>query len=300
MTKNNHIAKFLKKNYKGWLFVSPLILGIMIFNIYPMLNSVVYSMCDYDIINPPTNFGFQNFIKIFTTDPNFWIGMRNSAINAFIQVPLAMVCSYLLALSLKKRDSINGIFRIIFYLPVLIPGVVSGLIYNNMFAGSHSYFNTILGNLGIGPISFLEGNRAMASIIYIQLTSIGGGMVIWLAAFNGIPDTLYEAAEIDGATKIKCLFAITIPMTTPAIFYNWVMGFIGNLQIFDLPYNLVGPAGGSEKCLYFAVMDIYSQAFQEMQFSLAAAKSLVLFLFIGILTFFNFRLQKWINYGEDS
>ena len=125
-------------------------------------------------------------------------------------------------------------------------------------------------------------------------------MVIWLAAFNGISDTLYEAAEIDGATKIKCLFSITIPMTMPAIFYNGVMGFIGNLQIFDLPYNLVGPAGGSEKCLYFAVMDIYSQAFQEMRFSLASAKSLVLFAFIGILTFFNFKMQKWINYGEDQ
>ena len=298
--KNNKAIKFIKKNYMGWLFVSPLIIGIIIFNFYPMLTSFIYSMCDYDMINPPSNFGFQNFVKIFTGSPNFWLGMKNSAINAFIQVPLAMVLSYMLALSLKKKNAINGVFRIVFYLPVLIPGVVSGLIYNNMFAGDFSNLNTMLGYIGIEPVSFLSGGTAMATIIYIQLTTIGGGMIIWLAAFNGISETLYEAAAIDGASKTHCLFSITIPMTMPAIFYNWVMGFIGNLQIFDLPYNLVGPAGGNGKCLYFAVMDIYDMAFGQLQFSVAAARSLILFLFIGLLTLINFRLQKRISYGEDS
>ena len=125
-------------------------------------------------------------------------------------------------------------------------------------------------------------------------------MVIWLAAFNGIPETLYEAARIDGASKVRCLFSITIPMTTPAIFYNLIMGFIGVFQIFDLPYNLVGPAGGSEKCLYFVVMDIYNMAFEQLQFSLASAMSWVLFAIVAILTFLNFKMQKWVNYGEDS
>ena len=294
------IKKFIKANYLGWLFVSPLVLGVLIFNIYPMISSMVYSLFDYDMINPPENFGFQHFIKIFKNSPNFWLGMKHSAIYAFIQVPLSMVLSYLLALALKKRDAINSVFRIIFYLPVLIPGVVSGLIYNNMLAGDNSYLNTILGIFNIGPISFLNGGAAMASIIYIQLTSIGGGMVIWLAAFNGIPDTLYEAAVIDGASKIRCLISITIPMTTPAIFYNLVMGMVGSFQIFGLPYNLVGPAGGNDKCLYFAVMDIYNMAFEQLEFSASAARSWVLFFFICILTMLNFKLQKWVNYGEDS
>lgn len=294
------IAKFLKANYLGWLFVSPLIIGIVIFNIYPMSSSLIYSLCDYDMINPPENFGLQNFIKVFNGSPNFWLGMRHSAINAIVQVPLAMVSSYLLALSLKKSDATNGFFRVVFYLPVLIPGVVSGLIYNNMLAGEFSYFNIILRYVGIGPISFLSGNTAMASIQYIQLTSIGGGMVIWLAAFNGIPETLYEAATIDGASKVRQLISITIPMTTPAIFYNFVMGMINNFQVFALPYNLVGPSGGNEKCLYFAVMEIYNKAFEELQFSLSAAMSWILFFVICILTFFNFKLQKWVNYGEDA
>lgn len=294
------VIRFFKDNYMGWLFVAPLVIGVAIFNIYPMISSLVYSLLDYDMINPPQNFGLQNFIKVFKNSPNFWLGMKNSAINAAIQVPLAMASSYLLALSLKKTNRINGCFRIIFYLPVLLPGVVSGLIYNNMLAGEFSYLNTILKYLGVSPVSFLSGNTAMGSIQYIQLTSIGGGMVIWLAAFNGIPETLYEAATIDGASKFRRLIAITIPMTTPAIFYNLVMGMISNFQIFALPYNLVGPAGGNDKCLYFAVMDIYNMAFEQLQFSLAAAMSWVLFFFICILTTLNFKLQKWVNYGEDS
>ena len=300
MIETKKIKRFLRKNYLGWLFVAPLVIGVLIFNIYPMFVSVVHSLCDYDMINPPQNFGVQNYVKVFKNSPNFWIGMKNSAINAFIQVPLAMVFSYLLALSLKKSSRVNGVFRIVYYLPVLIPGVVSGLIYNNMFAGDFSYLNTILGKLHVKPVSFLSGGNAMASIIYIQLTSIGGGMVIWLAAFNGIPETLYEAARIDGASKVRCLFSITIPMTPPAIFYNLIMGFIGVFQIFDLPYNLVGPAGGSEKCLYFVVMDIYNMAFEQLQFSLASAMSWVLFAIVAILTFLNFKMQKWVNYGEDS
>ena len=294
------VIKFFKSNYLGWLFVSPLIIGIIIFNIGPMISSLVYSFFDYDLINPPKNFGLQNFIKVFTNSPNFWIGMKNSAINAICQVPLAMICSYLLALTLKKTDAVNGAFRIIFYFPVLIPGVVSGLIYNNMLSGEFSYLNTILRFMGLGPISFLSGGTAMGSIQYIQLTSIGGGMVIWLAAFNGIPDALYEAATLDGASKFQRLLFITIPMTTPAIFYNLVMGMISNFQIFALPYNLVGPAGGNDKCLYFAVMDIYNMAFEQLQFSLASAMSWVLFAFICILTMLNFKLQKWVNYGEDA
>lgn len=294
------LKNFIKSNYLGWLFVAPLVLGILIFNIYPMISSMRYSLFDYDMINPPENFGLQHFIKIFKNSPNFWLGMKHSAIYAIIQVPLSMVFSYLLALALKRRDTINGAFRIIFYLPVLIPSVVSGLIYNNMFAGDNSYLNTILGMFNVGPISFLDGGTAMASIIYISLTSIGGGMVIWLASFNGIPETLYEAAMLDGASKFRRLISITLPMTTPAIFYNLVMGMIGSFQIFGLPYNLVGPAGGNDKCLYFAVMDIYNMAFEQLEFSAAAARSWVLFFFILIMTMFNFKLQKWVNYGEES
>lgn len=298
----NKLTKTIKFSYKGWLFISPLVIGILIFNIYPMCSSLIYSFSDYDMINPAENFGFQNYIAIFDMEKSaaFWQAMKNTFKNAFLQIPLAMVFSYLLAVMLKKQTPFNQTLRVLYYLPVLMPTVVSGLIYKNIFDGEHCIANTLLGYLNMEPMAFLSEENAMGTLIYIQLTTIGSGMIIWLAALNAIPESLYEAAEIDGASKVHSFFAITIPMTTPAIFYNLVMGVIGAFQIFGLPYNLVGEAGGNGKALYFIVMHIYRKAFNDMAFSVAAAMSWVLFAFIGVLTLVNFSLQKWIYYGEES
>lgn len=297
----NKIKKTIKNSYKGWLFIAPLVLGIAIFNFYPMISSLFYSFSDYDMLNPPKNFGFQNYIAVFDFERSevFWTAMLNTVKNACIQIPLAMVFSYMLAVMLKKQSGTNQVLRVLYYLPVLMPSVVSGLIYKNIFDGEHCIANALLGYLGVDPFAFLSAENAMGTLIYIQLTTIGSGMIIWLAALNAVPESLYEAAEIDGASKVRSFFAITLPMTTPAIFYNLVMGVIGAFQVFGLPYNLVGEAGGNGKALYFVVMHIYRKAFNEFAFSVAATMSWVLFAVIGILTLLNFSLQKWIHYGDE-
>ena len=298
----NKITKTIKNSYKGWLFIAPLVIGIAIFNFYPMATSFIYSFSDYDMINPAENFGFQNYVAIFDFEKSaaFWLAMLNTLKNACIQIPLAMICSYMLAVMLKKKTAFNQFLRVCYYLPVLMPTVVSGLIYKNIFDGEHCIANLLLGYLNQEPMAFLSVDNAMGTLIYIQLTTIGSGMIVWLAALNAVPESLYEAAEIDGASKVHSFFSITIPMTTPAIFYNLVMGVIGAFQIFGLPYNLVGEAGGNGKALYFIVMHIYRKAFNDMAFSVASAMSWVLFACIGILTLLNFSLQKWIYYGEES
>ena len=297
------IRKAIKNNYKGWLFVSPLVLGLILFTFYPIICSLVYSFHDTDLVNPMHNPGFQNFIALFNgsnASQLFVRSLKNTLIYAFVEVALSMVLSYLLALLLNKASKGTYVFRILYYLPVLIPGVVVGMLWQDILNTQYGILNVIFRHIGWRSFDFLTSSHIMATFIVVQLFGIGGGMIIWIAAFKSIPGELYEAAKIDGARKVHCLLHITLPLSSPYIFYNLIMGLIGSLQMFGNAYVLTGGTGGDGDALLFYVMNIYNTAFSSLNFGLASALSWVLFLIIGIFTAIVFKTSGWVFYGDEN
>lgn len=297
------IKKWIRENYKGYLFISPLILGLAIFTFYPVVSSLVYSFHDMDLVRPMQNFGLQNFKALFdgsNASQLFLKSLSNTAIYTVVQVPLSMILSYLLALLLSKASRGIYVFRILYYLPVLIPGVVVGLIWQDILNTQYGILNTVLRELFSTSFDFLTSEHILWTFIGIQMFSIGGGMIIWIAAFKSIPGEVYEAARIDGARTLHTFFYVTLPLSTPYIFYNLVMGLIGSLQVFGNAYVLTGGTGGDGNALLFYVMNIYNVAFSSLNFGLASALSWILFLIIGVLTLIVFRTSKWVYYGDET
>ena len=299
--KLKRIGRFVKRNYVGWLFISPLIIGIAVFTLYPILTSIYYSFMDYDGFMEPVFVGFDNYVSIFKGEEAFfWDSIFNTLAYTFISIPISMTLSYLLALLLTKNSVTNQIFRILYYIPVLIPSIVIGFIWKNILDTNYGIINSVLMRLNLSPIDFFCRDNLMPTFIGIRLMSIGGGMIIWIAAFKGIPQTLYEAASLDGANRLRRFFAITLPLSTPSIFYNLVTGIIGGFQVFATAYVLTDRLGGDGHALFFVVMKIYNTAFVDLRFGAAMAMNWILFVIIAILTVISFKCNKWVYYGEDA
>lgn len=296
------IARAIKDNWVGYLYISPLIVGLLVFTLYPLGSSFVYSFFDVDLVSPMQNFGLQNYKAILTGPESvlFWQSLKNTAIYVAVSIPLSMSLSYLLALSITKNTKRNYVLRVLYYLPVLIPSVVIGILWQDILNKNYGVINTILHTyIGLPKFDFMTRDTIMPTFIFIQLLSIGGGMIIWISQFKAIPQEMYEAAAIDGANKVKSFFRITVPLSTPSVFYNLVMGIIGGFQVFGSAYVLTGGTGGDGNGLYFLVMFIYNKAFDEINFGISSAASWLLFLIIAVLTFISFANQKWVHYNEE-
>ncbi len=294
--------KAIKNNYTGWLFIMPTVLGILLFTLYPMLASLFYSFFDYNIVSPPQSFGLQNYIKPFTDGwPEFGKSLQVTFVFSLISIPLNMVLSFALALMLNQKAKGMRFFRLLYYLPVIIPGVVSGLLWKDIMQPSGGIMNALFELVGLPKSNFfLDKNTALPTLIFTGLFGLGGGMILWIAALKNISPDLYEAADIEGANPFVKLFAITIPMCSPVIFYNLITGVIGALQTFGGVYVLTGGGGGVDNSLLFYVMNIYNQAFSSrLAMGYASALSWILFFIIGILTFIMFKTSRWVYYGGE-
>lgn len=296
-------CKAIKDNYAGWLFIMPTVLGILFFTVYPMLSSLYYSFFDYNIVSPPTNFGFQNYIRPFTTGwEDFGQSLKVTFVYSIVSIPLGLVLSFMLALFLNQKK-IKGMrfFRLLYYLPVIIPAVVSSLLWKDILNEQTGLINSMLNAVGLPSFTFFNrAETSMPTLIFMGLFGLGGGMILWIASLKNIPDSLYEAADIEGAGYFSKLFKITIPMCTPVIFYNLITGVIGALQTFGGVFVLTGGGGGIDNSLLFYVMNVYNEAFSSrLAMGYASALSWILFLIIGILTVIMFRTSKWVFYGEE-
>lgn len=297
----NRKIRAIKSNLIGFLYISPIMLGILFFTLLPMLTSLYYSFFDFKIYdNAPTNFGFQNFIKLFTTE---WEGLGNSLsvtlVYTLIGLPLGMVLSFALAMFLNKE--IRGIkfFRVLYYIPVLIPAVVGGLLWADITDYNIGFFNTLLTKMGLPKYGFYSmPETVLPTLIFMGLFSLGGGMILWIAQLKGIPESLYEASKLEGAGFWTNTFRITIPMCTPMIFYNLITGIIGSLQTFAGAFMLITPANAEQ--LDFIVVRIYNTAFGSMDMGLACALSWLLFLMIALLSMLVFKTSRWVFYGEEN
>jgi len=291
------------KKRETWLFylcISPWLLGFLIWTAGPMLYSLYLSFTSWDLFTAPRWVGLDNYKDIFTSNADFWQSMKVTLLYTFVSVPLTMICS--LGLALLLNSAVRGIafFRTIFYLPAVLPAIAVAVLWTWVFNPEFGILNLLLGLIGIqGPKWLADPNWALAALILMSLWSLGGGMVIYLAGLKGIPTSLYEAAELDGANKRQQLFNITIPQLTPTIYFNLILNIIGAFQVFTQAYAMT--SGGPQKSTLFYMYLLYDQAFIKFRMGYASALAWILFIIIMVLTLFVIKSSSlWVYYEGDN
>lgn len=288
------------QDYGGYLYILPVLLGILLFTIVPMCTSLYYSFFDYKTYDVfPKNFGFQNYLKPFTSDwARFSSSISLTFSYAIVSVVLGIILSFALGMFLNQKIKGIKVFRVLYYTPVIIPAVVSGLLWSDMTNYEMGYFNLILTSLGFEKYGFYTfPETVFPTLIFMSLFTLGSNMVLWIAQIKSIPDTMYEAATLEGAGFFVKTFAITIPMCTPMIFYVLITSIISSLQVFSNVFVLITP--GNQDALLFYVVNIYNVAFAEFDMGYACALSWILFLIIAGMTLVVFKTSKWVFYGEE-
>ncbi len=295
--------KYFKDNYLNLLYMIPVLLGIFVFTLLPMGVSLYFSFVEIDLLDPnlaSSGFTFANYKDAFTT---YWEEMRHSYYITFrytlIVGGIAFIGSYIVALFLNQKLKGIKVFRVLYYIPCLIPGIASTLLWNGLTRES-GYFNLILTTLGFERYTFYTTNDTVF-ITQIMLTGWGftGGMIMWLAQFKNIPNDLYEEAKLSGAGYFKQLIHVTIPLSTSMIFYNLIMSLIGNLQSFGSYATYL--EYGRPADLRFVGLMIYEAMYEMHDVSYASALSWILFVVIGIFTFFVLKSSnRWVYYAEDN
>ena len=290
----------LKEEIIGWIFIAPVLLGILFFTLVPMLQSFYYSwFSDFTMLRPPSGFGLTNLKRMFTLDQSFWPSLKNTFVYTVVMVPITTVLSFALAMLLNVKRKGIGVFRTIYYLPVLIPAVAMGLIWRDIYHPTFGFGNAILRALGLPESMFIyDKHTAMISFMFTSIFSLGGAMITWLAALKNVPDTLYESAVLEGAGFFVKTIKITVPLCTPMIFYNMLLSIIGSLQMFG-PAYIIG--GGPENSLLFYAVNIYNTAFSgSLRMGYACALAWILFAIILAISLLYFKLSgKWVYYSED-
>lgn len=296
------LVKKIKDSVPGWIFVLPLVVGMLVFTLYPVLKSLIYSFHRYNDASVYEFIGFGNFRLMFTDDSEEILKVfSNTFLYAIITVPLNLFLSYFLAVIVNQKIRGVNVFRVLYYLPVVIPGVISGVIFSQMFDNTNfGLFNSVLKSLGRSePFPFFTSEKtAMFSAVLMNFWTIGASMILWLSALKNIPQGLYEAAKIDGAGVWTRVFKITIPMSTPMIFYNLITSIIGALQTNATMVYAPNGGRGEEDSLYFIAVKIYTE-FASGYYGYASAVAWVLFVVIAILTFITFKTNKWVYTGDE-
>ena len=284
-----------------WLMAGPAIAGFVLFNLGPMLASAYLSLTRYDVVAPPQFVGLDNYLYLMAQDPAFWPSVRVTLTYAAVSVPLGLALSLSIALLLNRRVKLLGTFRTIYFLPSLLPATASGVVWVYIFHPSQGLLNRLLAQAGVqGPAWTQSVDWALPALIIMGLWSFGGAMVIFLAGLQDVPRSLYEAAELDGATAWQQFRHVIFPVLSPVVFFNLIMGLIGAFKAFDSAYvfgmTSTGIPGGPARATLFYVLNLYLKAFNYFHMGLASAMAWLLFLAIVLLTWVNFRLaRRWVH-----
>ena len=279
------------------LFALPWIVGFTAFLLYPLLASIYYSFCDYSVLRPPVFIGTANYRDLMR-DELFWTGLRNTAYYAALAVPVSTAMALMLALLLNANIRGRAIYRAAFFVPSLVPLVALAVVWQYMLNGQHGVVNDVLGHLRIqGPDWLGDPNWSKNALVLIAGWSVGHAMVIYLAGLQDVPRQLYEAADLDGASWLAKMRAVTLPMLSPVILFNVIMGIIGTLQIFTLPYVLSN-TGSPARSIYFYSMYLFDNAFVYHKMGYACAMGWIMFLVVVALTFTAIKLsERHVHYG---
>lgn len=287
-----------------WLFAAPAFAGFALFSLGPMLYSLWLSFCAYDVVSPPRFIGLRNYVYLIMADPSFWPSVKVTLVFALVQVPLTVASALGVALLLNQPVGARGFWRAVYFLPSILPQAASVAVFVYIFQADGGLLNRLLALAGVtGPAWTTSAVWALPVLILISLWGFGYPMVIFLGGLQNVPRELYEAAHLDGAGAWARFRHVTLPLISPVLFFNIVMGVIGSLKVFDLAYAF-GAAqglipGGPARATLFYGLNLYQQAFTYFHMGLASAMAWLLFAVILGLTWLNFRLgRRWVHYGD--
>lgn len=311
--KVRRTSKQKKENFAGYMFVMPWILGVVLLTIGPMLLSLLMSFADWDIIQPAKWRGLGNYTEASTVDPRFWVSLKATALYVILSVPSGIAVSLGLALLLNTKVKGMPLWRTCYYLPSIASPVASSLIWKRIFKPDGGLLNTfIYGTDGKGDFLGLAtalrplanqngridwlGNEHMAlpALSIMSLWGAAGGMIILLAGLQAVPQYLYEAALLDGASPLKRFKSVTIPMISPALFFSLITGIIGSFQVFTQSFVMTN--GGPNDATMFYMLHLYQDGFFNLRMGYASALAWVLFAIIMVMTAIQFKMSKWVHY----
>lgn len=286
--------------YVGLLYISPWLIGFLVFELYPFITSFIYSFTDLNLLRSPRFVGLENYKKMFTDDPLFFQSLKVTFIYVLIAVPAKIIFSLLVALFLNQKLKGINFYRTIYYLPSIMGGSVAvSILWRYLFA-KEGFVNLLLEWVHLPPIDWLGSPKfALFTISMLTVWQFGSSMVLFLAGLKQVPNELYEAAKVDGASRIRMFFNITLPLITPIVFFNLIMQMVGAFQ--DFTPAMVITNGGPINSTYLYGLLIYQNGFQFFKMGYAAAQSWILFLIIMIFTLVIFKTSsKWVHYEDGG
>ncbi len=284
---------------KGMAFISPWLIGFVLFMALPIALSFYYSLTDYPLFQPPVFIGTDNYERLFTGDALFWKTLWNTVYYTLLSLPATMLISLGLALLLNARIANQSIYRTIIFIPSIVPIMASAMLWLVLMNPDTGVFNGLLNLVGLDGIGWLTDKRwAMPSLAFMSLWGVGYTVVIYLAGLQDVPTSLYEAAEIDGAGVWSRMWNVTLPFISPVIFFNLIMAIIGTLQVFLQPFVMT--KGGPDDSTRVYTMYLYQTAFEFQEFGYASAMAWVQLLIILVLTGIAFWSSKrWVHYQGE-
>lgn len=289
----------IRTNVEGYLFILPWLVGYLVFQLGPMLYSLVLSFTRYSMFTPMKWVGLENYWTIFFDDPRFWQALKVTTIFVVIYVPARLVLTLLLAMLLNQNIRGVTFYRAAYYLPSIVGGSVAVTIVWKFLLSPKGPVNASLMSMGLKSVPFLTSpTLAIYSMVLMELWTLGSAMVIFLAGIKAIPREMYEASAVDGAGPVRQIFQITLPLLSPVIFFNLVMTIINAFQVFTQAFVATG--GGPLDSTLFYVLYLYQKGFKSFQFGYASALAWVLFAVIMLITLLVFRSSSlWVFYENE-
>jgi len=291
-----------EQNLTAYLFLTPWLIGLIVLTAGPMLGSLYLSLTKYDLFSAPKWIGLENYVQIFTNDSTFTSSLMLTFKYVFLSVPLRLAFALAVAMALNKGIRALGIYRTVYYIPSLLGGSVAiAIVWRQVFDGN-GIVNGFLSWFGIeGPSWIAHPDYIIYSIISLSVWQFGSAMVIFLAGLKQVPGELYEASAIDGAGKGRQFLSITLPMLTPVIFFNLIMGIINSFQAFTPAFVIGDGRGGPLDATMFYTLYLYLKGFSFFDMGYSAALAWIMLLIIGLFTAIVFITSKyWVFYGDSK
>ncbi|WP_315974799.1 sugar ABC transporter permease [Cytobacillus firmus] len=302
---HRRLSRQTRENIFGYLFISPWIIGFLGLTLGPLLFSLFASFTDYNITSKMNFIGLDNFKRMFTIDDLFKTSLWNTLYYVLFSVPLTTAGAIFLSVLLNQKVKGMKFFRTLYYLPAILSGVAVYFLWMQLLSPSTGLVNTFLAWFGIeGPAWLFDPEWTKPALLLMKMWSVGGGMLLYLASLQGVSNSLYEAADLDGAGVMQKFFYITLPMISPIIFFDVLTSTIGSFQIFQEAYVMTeNGSGGPGNSLLFYNLHMWNNAFEVFDMGYASAMAWLLFIVVMILTIINMKIgKKWVHYegGDDK
>jgi len=285
----------------GYMFISPWLIGLLLFSLLPLLATLALSFMKWDIHNPPKWVGLDNYADLFE-DPLFFKSMKVTMLYSAFHIPINLFFGLMLSLLLNVKIPLMNFFRTLFYLPSVITGVAVAILWIWVLDGNLGLLNNMLSWFGIkGPAWLQDPNWVLPSYILISLWGVGGNAVIFLGGLQNIPQHLYEAAKMDGAGRLRIFWKVTLPLLTPTLFFLLLMGIIGSFKMFTTAYMVGGGEGGPDHAGLFYMLYLYQKAFISLKMGYASAMAWVgggISLIFAIILYKTQRM--WVYYDGEK